>query len=515
MVRTYLKSNAQLQRAGAIRYLGRMLMVVVLLGWGMAWAQLPPGVPTEDRGLFGEERSGIAATTDITLDFMLQKGSLLTGKVEDPNGDGFVTGSVIAQSMMMEYGDSIGFEIDPTSPLGVAFKYRIVLPDGVYNLLVDTVSFDAESESTSAAFIQQELPGTVTVMGDTVHDITVPALPALFPVTGTVTPSMTLPAKGLIFFQGVDNSVRASGDIASNGTTFTYGVNVPAGTYDIYVSPELVDPTLPPSPAEDFPFINIRVTQVTVNAAQVVNIALPETVNLSGRVQNAQGMTVTPVTVFAIAFEEPLVLPPGTPPPETPPTEIQQAICQTGSVAQPFSLIASGSSTLDEGNTDGMYQFPLIPETYNFAASVEVVLGEPAVGPAPPESPGSPEGVDGSLTIPFPPETVVVAADVVKNVIVPNPQIERTISGTVRDDRGQPVANASVSATSSMLTEAPGVLFLIDTMTKEDGTYQLPVYSGVEYTVTVCPPEPRGFSLFSATANMDLSQPVQQLMQQR
>ena len=64
------------------------------------------------------------------------------------------------------------------------------------------------------------------------------------------------------------------------------------------------------------------------------------------------------------------------------------------------------------------------------------------------------------------------------------------ISGRVMDQQNQPVSGAHVNAVSSMVTATPTVLFSNDVETNDMGVYQLLALSGVDYTVTVCPPEP-------------------------
>ncbi len=497
---TDLKSNTGLRQAGKTGSFWRLWIALIVLMSSTAWAQLPP--PVEDRGLFGEARTEVVATSDVVLNFTLMPGSLLTGKVTDSNGAEFVFGSVFAESMTAGFSDPIGFAFDPLAPGEIEFKYRMVVPDDLYTLSVESAILGGESDPSLALFLRQDLQDTVTVSGNTVRDITIPSAPMFFTIQGTVTASATIPATGLLSFLRIDGTAQSTAESNAVGANGSYETRLPAGDYHVFYGPDLGEPVTQPPPAEDPPTLLFRVGMISVSADGAFNIVLPEIVTLAGTIEGL-GMPSAPASVFALAFDEPPLAPPGVlgPEPVSP-----AAVCQGGAAAETISLIALGASTLSRENTDGMYRVPLVSGTYEVAVEVDVELELPVL-----DTKGPLESEDGALTFPFPPLELAITADQVQDFVVSKPDQVVMISGTVVDDRGLPVANAEVSASSRMLTGLPNVAFNIDTETGVDGRYRLPVYSGVAYTVTVCPPDPTA-AMFPFAASPRLSPQVLRMM---
>jgi hypothetical protein len=216
---------------------------------------------------------------------------------------------------------------------------------------------------------------------------------------------------------------------------------------------------------------SIPVGTVTVSADQVFDINVPATVTLSGKLQD--GMALAGAIVFAVSGL-----------PQVPPPSPTLALCQVGALSADPG-VATSSAWLPEGNTLGNYELPVVPGDYQVGVSTPVDLMPTATVP-----PGTLESQQGVLTFPFPSELMTITENQLRDFTLPPLPEVILISGQVMDQQNQPVSGAHVNAVSSMVTATPTVLFSNDVETNETGAYQLLALSGVDYTVTVCPPEP-------------------------
>ena len=493
---TSLKSHSGLRRQAKASRLWSLSVALTLLIGSPVWAQVPP---VEGRWLFGRSQTGVDATTDIVLDFRLTQGSLLRGKVAEPNGSELMSGSVFAQSMAAGFSGRIGFWGDPMRPTEGGFEYRMAVLDETYSLSFETRILDAESAPPTNLSLRHDLQETVTVVGHTVWDITVPVAPMLYTVSGAVMAWTTIPSTGRLLFLRVDGTALSRTESNAVGDHGSYGTRLPAGEYDMLYFPNLLGLGLPSSPTEIFGSLWFRVATITVSADLTFDIVLPEPVTLSGTITDDMGMPLASASVSASASEELSVAPPEP--------VVPTAVCQPVSIRPSIRLIAGGRGGIPRDHTDGMYRLSLVPETYNLHAFTTVELQRPA-----PVAGDIPEVERGSLTFPLPLRELAIVTDQVQDVIVPKPQQVVEVSGTVVDDLGIPVANAWVIASSGILTETPTVGFSNHTQTGFDGTYHLLVYSGIEYTVLVCPQNPSGIGMSSASVNLSLSPQVQEMM---
>jgi len=455
----------------------------------LAWAQIPPptpGLPLPP--LLGARVTGETATSDTVFDFALESGSVLSGKVIDVNGVAVMSATVLAQSETGIFRSSITVDFDPNNPTLPQFKYRLVVPDGTYNIFVTMSVIDvAATPPQLLSTLTFDLQETVVVAGATERDFMVPGSPPFSTLTGQVSSLGTLPSEGGLWFQSEDGRVSniTRVEIAEGATQATYRITLPAGTYQVSflvtlpesLRPDVDNPVPPPPPDPEVPqqSVLIPLGTVTVSADQVFDLNVPAIVTLAGKLLDGSGIALAGASIFATSGL------PQTPPPSPSPT---RAFCQAGSLSA-APIVAFSSASLLEGNTLGDYELLVVPGDYQVGVTTPVELLPPATVP-----PSTLDPQQGSLTFPFPLAMMSITEDQIADFVLPSLPAVVLISGRVTDQQNQPVGKARVNAVSSMLTAAPNVLFSNSVEANELGDYQLLVLSGVDYTVTVCPPEP-------------------------
>jgi hypothetical protein len=428
--------------------------------------------------------TGVSATTDTVVDVVLESGSSLSGKVTDANGIEVFAATVLAQSETEIFASSAVFGSDPDNPTLPQSRYRMVVPDGTYHMFVNMTVLDSTTTTPLFSTIIFDLQETVVVAGDTERDLMVPEPPPFLTLSGQVTSLGTLPSEGSLFFQSDDGRVLnvAQAEMAEGATNATYQTALPAGTYHVSFNvllpeastPDVNDPAPLPDPEVPQQFVSIPVGTVTVSADQGFDINVPATVTLSGKLQDGLGMALAGAAVFAASG-----LPQVPPPPST-----THTLCQAGALSAEF-VVASSGALLPEGNTLSNYELLVVPGDYQVSVIAPVDLMIPATVP-----PGTLELQQGGLTFPFPSELMTITENQLRDFTLPPLPEVVLISGRVMDPQNQPVSGAHVNAVSSMVTATPMALFSNDVETNEMGVYQLLALSGVDYTVTVCPPEP-------------------------
>lgn len=497
MVFTKIMFHRRVQRRWSASW-RTLAICLLLIGYAaFAWAQFPPPIPGMAPPLFGAQVEGVDATADTVVDFTLDSGLVLSGEITTANGAPAFGATVFAQSETEIYSGSTTFAIDPTNPLVPIIQYRLIVPAGTYSLSIHLQVIGGSATSpTLLSFVTFDLQETVMVNSDTEKDLVVPVPPEFFTVSGQIVNPGTFPSNGLLRFQSEGGRVfnGAEVDFATEGAaSASYSLTLPAGTYNVTYFPNFFDEVDPnnPMPPQPDPEVSqqslfISVGTVTVSANQIFDATLPATGTLSGRLVDSSGVAVAGATVFAVMglpFLDGVAG--GDPPPQEPPAPTA-ALCQTGSLTTILDLTGAGAS-LPEGNTIGEYEMSVVPgpEPYQVAVNTPLALLPPATVP-----PDTLDPQKGDLTFPFPPDMITIMADQMRDFASPPVPGVAVISGNVTDGQNQPVSRAQVSAESSMLTETLNVLFSNGVETNETGDYQLLVLSGVEYTLTVCPPQP-------------------------
>ncbi len=462
-----------------------------------------PGIPTPGVAppLFGALEEGVDATANQVVDFMLDRGFVLSGQIITPGTMASVVGGAIfAASETETYRGTISFAFDPTNSQSQMTRYRIVLPAGTYDMSALLSLFGGSiSEPIPLAFVLLDLDEMVVVSGDTERDLTAGTLPEFFTVSGQVSNPGDYPARGGLIFRSQDGRVFNSSalvEFATEGAaSVDYSIMLPAETYDVSYTPLFEDPVDPTNPMLPEPdpeisqqqFLVASVGTVVVSGNETFDIPLPATVTLSGMLTDAAGVSLAGASVFAttglLIPEDPAEE--GEPPAPEPPAPFL-ALCQTGSVAAIPNFTSAGAM-LPEDNTLGTYEMSVVPlpEAYHVGVMAPVELLPPATVPPSTLSPQ-----EGELRFPFPPDMITITTDQVRNFMSPSVSGVVLISGNVTDEMNLPVSGAEVEATSSMLTMTPNVLFTNEVKTDEMGDYQLLVLSGMDYTLRACPPGP-------------------------
>ncbi|MEO0249587.1 MAG: carboxypeptidase-like regulatory domain-containing protein [candidate division WOR-3 bacterium] len=421
------------------RLLCRRIISILITLWTLY--HVPSGTEAQDqRPLLPRREDNITATSNLTRDFTLPGGVTLSGTIRGADGVPVFFGIVIARSGDRVFTGTITFT-------GLSSTYRVVLPPGTYQLSVQRPILGSDPETV--LFITSDLPGTVTVAGDTTRNIVVPATPAVVTVTGNVISNGTLPTQGAISFISLDGKIQGS-------TSFdrSYRISLPAGTYQVGVSLEILHP------GNLRQVLTLRAGMVTLsNRPQTFNITLPRTVTLSGNVRQAGGAAAVPSQVYAIDVNDLAHVPGG-----------EATGC--GGAFSEF-VATAGFVTVPEGSTTGEYRLTLPPASYRVTVNLDL---DPR------------EEVWSVLS--FPPLLELnLTADRTQNFTVPSLPPFVTISGRVTDSSGQSVAEASISAFTSMVLNTPAA-FSTRTQTDSNGRYELRVLSGHGYTLLVCPPQP-------------------------
>jgi hypothetical protein len=141
--------------------------------------------------------------------------------VQNADGSPVFVGSVTAQFATQTYrGDILPTAFPPA--------YRIVLPAGTYKLVATTFVFDVESNMGAGVLLSTDVTEMIAVAGDTTRDIIVPAPPPLFPVSGIVTSSGSLPTVGSVVFESVDGKALSIAPVDG-----MYNLKLPVGDYNV------------------------------------------------------------------------------------------------------------------------------------------------------------------------------------------------------------------------------------------------------------------------------------------
>jgi hypothetical protein len=405
----------------------------------------PTALSAQDqRPLLGVQFANVNATQNVTQNATLPSGFVLSGNLRSTDGIPVFFGTVIARMGNVAYTGPVMFT-------GFASTYRVVLPAGTYQLSVRRPIIGDDPDNF--LFVATDIPGMVTVSANRMMDLLVPAAPMGFPVMGNVTSQGTLPTKGNLGFRSTDGKVETFAEFDR-----TYQTNLPAGMYDVVATLEITHP------GGLKQFLLVRLGRITVNGALTANLVLPTVVTLSGVVKKADGSPATEADVFAVDTRD---LPPaggGNAPP-----------C-TGDAAT-VTPITEGFVTVPENSTTGAYRLSLPAAMYGVFVNVDL---DPS------------DQVFAALGFPLQLSQINLTANQTRDFMVPPVPGFVTVSGIVRDGQGQPVAGASVSATTAMITGTPNATFSTATQTDAGGRYEMRVLNGTGYTITICPPVPGG-----------------------
>lgn len=370
------------------------------------------------------QHGGIDATTDRTIDCVLPAGVTLTGAVTTETDAPIIGGNVTARSADVAFEGAIQF-----SPLTQSSRYEIALLPGHYRLTVRAI-FVVEDTGTTLTVTFPE-SDEITVTGDTVHDLRVGPPPPVVRVHGRVQNIGDLDVENAVLaFTSEDGRVQSAIPLAED-----YLLALPVGRY--VVSALGLRPNLPDDLSE---LLNVELAVVTISGDTAFDVALPPLVEVKGLIQTAEGEPGIPAQITVLNVDQPA-------------TRAAVAILTDG--------------------TAGRYMLRIPAGTYEAIALVSLAVDE--------------EG-RGVLGFPLPARQFLARAGAELHFTVPRRGPVVTISGRVTDARGNPVAGAFVLASGTMLTDMPDSSFTAAVLSDNEGTYQIKVIGGRDYTLVCSPP---------------------------
>lgn len=384
-----------------------------------------PRLSAAEMPLLPAQQTGIDATIDRTVDCLLPAGVTLTGTITSEAGVVIVGGSVTARSADATFQGPIEF-----SPLEQSARYQIVLPPGQYRLRVSVVFVIEDTGSTlTVSFDEGE---EITVGSSTVHDLRVPSPPPVVRVRGTVRNLGDLNGeRAAILFAAEDGTLQASTTLAEE-----YTLAVPVGRY--VVSALGLRPSLPDELNE---LLNLELERVMISGDTTVDVTLPALVEVKGTIKMASGAPAIAAQIIATSVDQ----------------QATRAV-----VAISFDA------------TDGQYRLLIPVGSYDAIAFVTFILEE--------------EGSQGALGFPISSRRFHADTGAELDFTIPPIGPIVTISGRVTDGQGDPVGGAFVLASSIMLTDMQDTFFTAGALSEDDGTFQVKVISGRDYTLVCTPP---------------------------
>ena len=385
---------------------------------------IPPGVLADGMPLLPAQRTGIDATADQKVDCILPSAVTLTGAITSEANAPIIGGTITARS-----AEGAAFE-GPIqfSPLTQSSRYRVVLPPGEYRLGIKAIFLLEDTGSTLAVTFPEG--DSIAVDDDVVHDLLVPPPPPLVRVRGVVRGLGDLDAEtAALLFAAPEGTLQASTVLAED-----YTVAMPVGRYVVGVLG--LKPHLPDDQSE---LLNLELDMVTISGDTTVDLTIPPLVTVTGTIKAPEGH---------------------------PPLQAQIAVANTDQQATRAAVIVTDQ-------TDGQYVLRLPAGSYDAIAFVSLALGDEA---------------QGVLGFPLLSRRFQAEAGAELHFTVPPVSSVVTISGRVTDDQGNPVEGAVLIASSIALTEAPGAFFTAAALSESDGTYQVVVLSGRDYTLVCTPP---------------------------
>ncbi|MBZ5496161.1 MAG: carboxypeptidase-like regulatory domain-containing protein [Acidobacteriia bacterium] len=382
--------------------------------------------------LLSKTETAISATANLIMNETLPAGFKLSGTISGTGTAVFVVASA---------GGNTFFS---SSLVQQNTQYLIVVPSGLYNL---TVSFQPAG-LPPGVFVQMTYadPNPVQVSGDTVRNITLPAV-TLFNVSGSLLGLSTLPPSisTVVVFTSSDDTVQGLFAPDANGN---FQGMLPTGNYVASLSRSGLQ--FSALQTEQMAIYNLG-SLVMGNGPASGTFMIPNMATLSGTINTGGLPSVLFTSLSAMDTSAPL------------PT-------QAGLLGFP----ATSSMGVD---TSGQYQAVLAQNrSYSINAAIGFTLGSSNGG--------------SSISFPVPPNSTNLSGNATLNLSVPALPATVTISGQVTDASGNGVANTAVFAISQSIAGAPNLSFTASTRTDTNGHYSMVVYSGTNYQITYTPPRP-------------------------
>ena len=376
--------------------------------------------------LLSRTRTGISATTDVTVNETLPAGFLLSGTISGPGK----ASQVIAKDAG---GENFAGFVNPNTS-----RYLIAVAPGSFTLKVCCKLGSIPSEDVTSTYTD---PNPVQVTADTNRNITLPSQ-KVFSVSGTISGS-SLPssADATVVFTSTDGT--AEGEF-SLGSASDYQGQLPTGTYTASLLPRI---NFSSSQFELLSLFNLGSVNVS-DAPVTAHFTVPATARIFGNVQ-VSGVSSFSISHFVTASDM------------SAPRTTDSSMC----VLPP----AFSSANVDASE----YQM-ILARNRSYELDLTILLQQES------------QGVD-VLVFPATPAMVTLNGDTNLDFNVPSLPGRVTISGRVTDSSGRGLRNVSVTASTQSLSGTTNVGFTAGATTDSNGNYRFTVLSGTNYKVLFVP----------------------------
>ncbi len=233
--------------------------------------------------LLSRIEKGVALTSDVTLNAILPAGLMLTGTVSPIE--------YAKQAYVSARSTTNGFSgtVDPQTG-----KYCIILPPGLYTLIVDYRVYSNTSPDSfviAGVYVTTDA-GLVQVSANTVKDISLPGV-NLFSVSGTVAGLAAFPTAlpGVKAVHLVSTDHRISGVFPLAETSGAWQGMLPSGTYGVSLDVSLDGQTIR----------SFNIGFLTVDGGTATgNVTVPPLAQLSGALRLPENTAYSSVWVSAV-----------------------------------------------------------------------------------------------------------------------------------------------------------------------------------------------------------------------
>jgi hypothetical protein len=329
--------------------------------------------------------------------------------------------------------DATAYDAQITNVDATHVKYSVGVPAGTYEIMY---RFNLKSSDTIPSTASRIGQDRVTLSKNTIHDVTLTALD-LVTSTVTVTGSDALPTNGVAYGRYLAVfGVNSSNTILVNGMSMSVAAST---SITMWLPNEAFTPTLLEYDAQSStaPFASGYISQFQLDpvaAADAITLALPALTKISGTVSDPNGV-LSPMNMAGNS---------GT----SAPNYYQCNTLDYGSYPNPIFFFPEGSASyfFSAATSHAFY-------ARKGATCVPYANYAIAVGPGG-LSVRTGENTYAYLMDPTPtsPNAIPLGADVVRNIDVPALGAQVTVRGTVKDARGNGLANITLSFESDTLT---------------------------------------------------------------
>ena len=379
-------------------------------------------------------------TYDIVMPDCLRMSGTVTLASPLPDGAVWGNGSVNVFKVIRDTNgrvtDNVSYAASITAIDSSHFSYSVGVPADTYEVMYDFAVKSSATLPSVASRIGQE---HLVISGSIKHDVTLPAIDVATR-TVTVTGTEALAGNGNAFGRFIEVvALNASHTLMVNGMSMTGGASVPIG---MWVPKETITPFImvQESPGAISPYVSGYVSQfqlADVTPSADFRLALPAAVKLSGTVSDPYAM-LSPMLGAGGAGS----------------SAVSYYHCDsldTGTFPNPIFFYPEGSTSsfFSASTSHAFYaRKGLACVTY---ANYAIATGAPGATPT-----RAGENTYAFMQDPTPksPDAVTLSTDLTRNINVPNLGAQVTVTGTVKDARGQAIPNANLAFVSRTLSTA-------------------------------------------------------------